>query len=64
MLDCSDYLSPSQKRKQIEENFNRALEQMGPILIQTVKEGAAMAGKDTAGITNVTINGKHIPNNL
>lgn len=28
VLDCSDYLSPSQKRKQIEENFNRALEQM------------------------------------
>ena len=26
VLDCSDYLSPSQKRKQIEENFNRALE--------------------------------------
>lgn len=31
---------------------------MGSILIQTVKEGAAMAGKDTSGITNVTINGK------
>ena len=58
VLDCSDYLSPSQKRKQIEENFNRALEQMGPILIQTVKEGAAMAGKDTSNVTSITINGK------
>ena len=58
VLDCSDYLSPSQKRKQIEENFNRALEQMGPILIQTVKEGASMAGKDTSNVTSITINGK------
>lgn len=58
VLDCSDYLSPSQKRKQIEENFNRALEQMGPILIQTVKEGAAMTGKDTSNVTSITINGK------
>lgn len=58
VVNCSDYLSPSQKRKQIEENFNRALEQMGPILIQTVKEGAAMAGKDTSNVTSITINGK------
>lgn len=50
--------------KQTEEKFHKALEQLGPFLIQAVKEGAAMAGKDTSGITNVTINGKHIPNNL
>lgn len=52
------YLSPSQKRKQTEERFHKALEQLGPLLIQSVKKGAAMAGKDTSGITNVTINGK------
>jgi len=56
--NCSDYLSPSQKMKQTEEKFHKALEQLGPFLIQAVKEGAAMAGKDTSGITNVTINGK------
>ena len=50
--------SPSQKMKQTEEKFHKALEQLGPFLIQAVKEGAAMAGKDTSGITNVTINGK------
>lgn len=58
VLDCNDYLSPSQKRKQTEERFHKALEQLGPLLIQSVKKGAAMAGKDTSGITNVTINGK------
>ena len=46
--------------KQTEEKFHKALEQLGPFLIQAVKEGAAMAGKDTSGITNVTINGKNI----
>ncbi|WP_249180214.1 hypothetical protein [Bacteroides pyogenes] len=56
--DCSDYLSPSQKREQTEERFHKALEQLGPLLIQTVRKGAAMAGKDTSGITNVAINGK------
>ena len=30
----------------------------GNLIIQSVKKGAAMAGKDTSGITNVTINGK------
>ena len=44
--------------KQTEERFHKALEQLGPLLIQSVKKGAAMAGKDTSGITNVTINGK------
>lgn len=58
VLDCNDYLSPSQKRKQTEERFHKALEQLGPLLIQSVKKGAVMAGKDTSGITNVTINGK------
>ena len=47
-----------EKRKQTEERFHKALEQLGPLLIQSVKKGAAMAGKDTSGITNVTINGK------
>ena len=58
VLDCNDSLSPSQKRKQTEERFHKALEQLGPLLIQSVKKGAAMAGKDTSRITNVTINGK------
>lgn len=56
--DCSDYLSPSQKRKQTEEEFHKALEQLGPLLIQSVKKGAARAGRDTSGIISVTINGK------
>ena len=58
VVNCSDYLSPSQKRKQTEERFHKALEQLGPLLIQSVKKGAAMAGKDTSGITSVTVNGK------
>jgi len=56
--DCSDYLSPSQKKKQTEERFHKALEQLGPLLIQAVKEGTAMAGRDTSGITSVTVNGR------
>lgn len=58
VLDCSDYISPAQKRKLIEENFKKALEQMGSNLIQSAKEGAAMAGRDTTGIRSVVINGK------
>ena len=54
--NCSDYLSPSQKRKQIEENFLKALEQID--IVQLTKEGAAMAGRDTSGITSVTVNGR------
>lgn len=56
IVKCSDYLSPSQKRKQIEENFLKALEQIDIVLL--TKEGAAMADKDTSNVTNVTINGK------
>lgn len=56
VVNCSDYLSPSQKRKQIEENFLKALEQID--IVQLTKEGAAMAGRDTSGITSVTVNGR------
>lgn len=56
IVNCSDYLSPSQKRKQIEEKFLKALEQIDIVLL--TKEGAAMADKDTSNVTNVTINGK------
>ena len=56
VVNCSDYLSPSQKRKQIEENFLKALEQID--IVQLTKEGAAMAGRDTRGITSVTVNGR------
>ena len=56
VVNCSDYLSPSQKRKQIEENFLKALEQID--IVQLTKEGAALAGRDTSGITSVTVNGR------
>ena len=56
VVNCSDYLSPSQKRKQIEENFLKALEQID--IVQLTKEGAAMAGRDTSGIISVTVNGR------
>lgn len=58
VLDCSDYTSPTQRRKIIEERFDKALEQMGSLLIQSVKEGTAMAGGDTSGVKSVTANGK------
>lgn len=58
VLDCSDYISPSQRRKLMEERFYKDLELMGSLRIQSVKEGAAMAGRDTSGVTSVTINGK------
>lgn len=53
---CSDYLSPS-------EIFNKDLEKTGPLLMQMIKEVAAMLGKDTSNI-RVTINKRLIPNNL
>jgi len=56
VVNCSDFLTPSQKWKQIEENFLKALEQID--IVQVLKEGAAMAGRDTSGITSVTVNGR------
>ena len=44
--------------KEREEKLEKGLEEVGGFVIEGVKEGGGMGGKDRSGIRNVRINGK------